>query len=186
MGIRRPLWLIFVAAAAILVAMTFVVSETTRHAAAVAEVTRLGGNVQTTQGGPDWLRRIVGHRLMSVFDRDTVVNLGGTETTDADLEVLTRLRGVERLSLAGTQVTDVGMAQIGRLTGLKALDLGGTGVTDDGIAQLERLSALEFLYLDGTEVTDAGLHHLEHLHHLRTLAVEGTAVTEPGVAGQVR
>lgn len=174
------LFSLVVASALLIIALTALTTSTRQHAA-IAEITRLGGKVQTTQGGPDWLRRLVGHRLMSIFDRATVVNLSDTETTDADLDVLTRLRGVERLALARTKVTDFGMAGIGRLTGLKALDLGGTQVTDEAMAHLDELRHLEFLYLNGTTVTDVGLVQLEQLHNLRTLAVEGTAVSEAGV-----
>ena len=115
----RPLWLFFVATSAVLVAVVSTLATSVRQRAAIAEVTRLGGNAQTTQGGSEWIRKVVGHRLMSVLDRATVVNLSGTETTDADLEILDRLRGIERLALARTKVTDGGMPGIGRLTGLK-------------------------------------------------------------------
>ncbi|MCC7420181.1 MAG: hypothetical protein IT428_07875 [Planctomycetaceae bacterium] len=178
---RPPRLLSLVAASTLLIVSVTILVNTTRQHAAITEITRLGGNVQTTQGGPDWLRRLVGHRLMSVLDRATVVKLSGTETTDADLELVGHLRGVERLAVARTKVTDVGMTGIGRLTGLKALDLGETVITDIGVAHLAQLRNLEFLYLEGTAVTDTGLAHLKHLPNLRTLAVEGTAVSEAGV-----
>lgn len=182
MSSRKPsrLWILLTAAAVLLIAFVAFLDGLVRQHAAVFEVTRLGGNVQTTQGGPKWLRPLLGRRLMSNFDRATVVNLSGTETTDADLDVLARLRGVERLALARTKITDAGMPKIGRLVRLKALDLGGTQVTDAGIAHLAELRNLEFLYLEGTAATDVGLAHLERLHNLRTLVVERTAVTDAG------
>ena len=152
-----------------------------RRQSAIAGIEQLGGRVVPTRGGPDWLRRLVGHRAMRIFDRATVVNLSGTDTSDADLSLLTRLDGVERLNLKGTAITDRGMATLSRLRELKALDLSGTAISDAGLAHVAELTALEYLYLSGTAVTDSGLAHLEGLSKLRHLSVEDTEVTADGV-----
>jgi hypothetical protein len=176
-----PFWLPVLAAVAFLFTVVSMMAAAIRHHAAIAEIDRLGGNVQTTQGEPDWLRRLLGHRLKSFFERATVVNLSGTQTADSDLDVLNQLRGVERLALRNAPISDAGLERIGRLTGLKALDLGGTQVTDQGIAHLAGLRDLEYLYLEHTEIRNAGLTHLERLHHLRTLALTGTEITDIAV-----
>ena len=127
-----------------------------RQQTAISRIEQLGGRVLTTQGGPVWLRRLVGNRAMRPFDRATLVNLSETDAEDADLELLTRLRGVERLNLSGTRITDEGLSRVAELHGLKALDLSGTEVTDAGLMHLTRLTELEYLYVDGTRVTNAG------------------------------
>jgi hypothetical protein len=149
--------------------------------AAIAEFDRLGGVVSLQNGGPDWLRRIVGNNAMRVFKGVYLVNLSETETKDADLAHLQAMREVERLNLANVPVTDAGLAHLNGLTKLAALDLSGTEVTDSGLIHLGGLTNLQFLYLDGTQVTDAGLRHLDGLRYLRELSVSETGVTEAGI-----
>ena len=155
---RKPLpgWMVLAPALMLLTACCVPFSWFARQRQAIARIEALGGRVQTTQGAPDWLRGIAGHRLARVFDRATVVNLSETPTTDVDLAVLHDLWGIERLSLAGTRVSDAGMPAIAHLSQLKALDLNRTAVSDAGLARLTALTRLEYLYLDGTRVTAAG------------------------------
>jgi len=153
-----------------------------RQRTAIAEIEKLGGVVSLQNGGPDWLRRIVGNETMRFFDGVYLVNLSKTLATDPDLESLQAMSEVERLNLANVPVTDSGLACLKGLTDLAALDLSGTNVTDTGLIHLRELTRLRYLYLTGTRVTDAGLRHLMRLQNLRQLSVGGTNVTDAGIA----
>lgn len=154
-----------------------------RQQAAVAQIQRLGGRVRPLKRGPGWLRRMLPDRMFKVFDGVYLVNLRGTEATDADFACLEQMRGLQRLNLSHTRLTDAGLIHLEGLNELKALDLSDTQVSDAGLASLSGLSRLEYLYLDRTAVTDAGLVHLHSLSHLQHLSVEETGVTDRGIAG---
>jgi Leucine-rich repeat (LRR) protein len=153
-----------------------------RQQTAIAEIEKLGGVVSLKNGGPDWLRRIVGNETMRCFDGVYLVNLSETQAADSDLENLQAMTEVERLNLANVPVTDSGLVHLQDLTDLAALDLSRTKVTDTGLIHLRKLPHLRYLYLGGTRVTDAGLRHLLGLPELRQLSVEGTDVTDAGIA----
>jgi hypothetical protein len=128
--------------------------------------------------------------------------LAGTAVSDAGLEHLRALAGLEELDLHRTGVagpglgslaglplrrlslgaTAVGDADLARLAGLplETLVLGGTQVGDAGIAQLRGLP-LRRLDLSGTRVTDAGLGALAGLARLEFLDLSGTAVSDRGL-----
>jgi len=90
-----------------------------------------------------------------------IVELGGTQVTDAGLVHLTGLTKLEELHIPGTQITDAGLVHLKGLTNLKGLDLGGTQVTDAGLVHLKGLTNLKWLNLNGTQVTDAGVAELK-------------------------
>ena len=180
--ISRRGWLVIVALLLLAIIMGIRVGMTFRNQqAAIAEFERLGGVVSLQNGGPDWLRRIVGNNTMRIFSGVYLVNLSDTEIKDADLANLQEMTEVERLNLANVSVTDAGLAQLEGLSNLAALDLSGTNVTDAGLIHLGGLTHLRFLYLDGTQVTDTGLIQLEGLKNLRQLSVDETNVTDSGI-----
>jgi hypothetical protein len=128
-----------------------------RKQTTIAEIERLGGVVSLQDGGPDWLRRIVGNKTMRFFEGVYLVNLRETQATDSDLAKLQAMTEIERLNLASASVSDTGLAHLKGLTHLAALDLSGTKVTDAGLRHLIGLSDLRQLSVDGTKVTDAGV-----------------------------
>jgi hypothetical protein len=148
---------------------------------AIREIERLGGRVLTTHGEPAWLLWLTGNRSFRMFEKATVVNLSETAITDADLDHLAKLNGLERLNLGETEITDTGLEHLEMLTGLKALDLSGTQITGKGLEHLSNLTNLEYLYLAGTQIADVDLHYLDGLLKIRHLDVAGTAVTIEGV-----
>jgi len=101
--------------------------------------------------------------------------------TDADLEHLKGLTGLERLDLDHTKVTDAGLVHLKGLTALQWLELWGTQVTDAGLEDLKGLQSLQRLSLSYTQVTDAGLAHLKGLTALQGLYLMGTQVTDAGL-----
>ena len=113
---------------------------------------------------------------------DIGLHLATAKVTDAHLEQVKALGPkVAILNLRGTEVTDAGLAHLAGLTGLVKLHLEKTKVTDAGLEHLKGLENLESLNLYGTEVTDAGLAHLEGLKKLKKLYLWQTKVTDEGV-----
>ena len=108
-----------------------------REQRVVCEVDTLGGWVGMLQGGPDWLRHLVGDKRMQVFDRVLDVSLCETTITDAGLADLRKLSNLTTLSLEGTDITDAGLAHLRELTNLRYLILERTGVTDAGAKSLQ-------------------------------------------------
>jgi Planctomycete cytochrome C/Leucine Rich repeat len=89
------------------------------------------------------------------------VDLARSQVTDAGLDTLTKMTGLERLHLENTKVTDAGIAKLGALASLEYLNLYGTKTTDAGIAKLEGAKGLKKLYVWQTGVTQNGAKALE-------------------------
>jgi hypothetical protein len=84
--------------------------------------------------------------------------------------------------LGEKRITDAGLEHLRRLTGLETLELHGQQITDAGLERLKNLSRLQQLSLSGEGITDAGLKHLEGLQQLRNLHLFQTRVTPAGIA----
>ncbi|MSR56513.1 MAG: hypothetical protein EXS05_02430 [Planctomycetaceae bacterium] len=151
-----------------------------RQQAALREIERLGGSVQSREGGPAWLRRRIGDGWMIGFDEvDRVVFY---ETiTDADLVHLEPLTRLKELHLGEARVTGAGLYHLRGMTSLVELSLGDTQVADVGLAYLNKLTSLQMLYLDGTPITDDGLTHLAALAQLKELNLSNTRITDAGL-----
>ncbi len=116
------------------------------------------------------------------LDELTLLDLTGTNATDAVLEEIRCLRHLAMLGLARTRITDAGLAQIRSLSELQILDLGRTAVTDAGLAQIQKLDQLEYLILTEINITDAGLTHLKSMKRLKTLVLTNDlTITADGV-----
>lgn len=164
-----------------------------------------GGDVETRQGGPTWLRKIIGNDFMRVFDEILGVavsnasfgdsglywlqgqthlkrlNLKETGVGNAGLAVLATMPRLTQLELDRTQMTDAGLAALAGLVELESLSLSDTGVSDAGIDRLRALPRLERLSLDGTAVTDAGTHSLTQCPALEVLHLRRTQITDSGL-----
>jgi hypothetical protein len=179
----RPSWIFSVSAVIALLAIGLRVGlPMYRELAAKAALMKFDGDVETENGGPDWLRRWIGDRRMEPFDHVTSVNLQSRAVTDSDL---TPLHDLPQLWLLGldedADVTDATLENLRSLHNLNTLFLSGTGITDDGLVNLTRLPRLEFLDISGTAVTDTGLRNLGGLHSLESLDLDGTRVSDAGV-----
>ncbi|MCE9543961.1 MAG: hypothetical protein K8T25_00325 [Planctomycetia bacterium] len=135
---------------------------------------------------PNWPAWVVDLLGLDYFGNVTHVSWRQTSTTDADIEKLKCLSGLEELVLYETNVTDAGMAHLSNLNHLRKLVIAHTQVGDSGVEHLTTLTNLEYLDLTATLVTDASLEHLRHFKQLNTLHLEGTKVTEAGVAKLVQ
>ncbi|HVF30726.1 MAG TPA: amidohydrolase family protein, partial [Pyrinomonadaceae bacterium] len=134
-------------------------------AAAVAEIQKLGGRIETNAGGGV-----------------VKIDLNNAKLTDNDLRHIERFHELEWLDLRITPVTDEGVARLGGLRKLKFLNLFRTGLSDKGLASLQGLNNLETLLIGRTLITDAGLKNLESFSKLRKLSVFQTAVSDAGLS----
>ena len=88
---------------------------------------------------------------------------------------------VQNLDFSNSGVTDADLDRLPDMPGLDRLYLKDTAVTDAGLANLPEMFSIRYLNLFGTEVTDAGLQHLEELFTLEQVYLSETAVTLEGV-----
>lgn len=110
-----------------------------------------------------------------------VLQLMGTNVTDADLVHLRGLAKLEALSLKRTAVTGSGLAQLASLRKLGFINLADTKLTDAEMRELGKLPGITGLNLSNTKITDAGLIHLKSMSRLTKLNLTGTAVTDAGI-----
>ncbi|MBL7188601.1 MAG: hypothetical protein ISS70_19935 [Phycisphaerae bacterium] len=96
-------------------------------------------------------------------------------------EPISRLTGLQMLSLNDTGVTDEGLEHIRSLRSLRVLELRESTVGSRGLAVLKDLPALEYLDLH-TGVTDAGLKHVGEHPNLRWLRIRTGNMWGPGLA----
>ena len=89
---------------------------------------------------------------------------------------------VTSLDLDDTQITDAGLQEVAKLQGLETLWLGRTKITDEGLKEVAKLQKLETLSLGGTKITDVGLKEVAKLQNLMGLQLMVTKVTKAGVA----
>jgi hypothetical protein len=111
-----------------------------------------------------------------------VLQLIGTNVTDADLVHLRGLAKLESLGLRSTAVTGAGLAQLTSLRKLGYINLADTKLTDAQMPALGKLAGITGLNLSNTKITDAGLIHLKSMSRLTKLNLTGTAVTDAGIA----
>ena len=89
--------------------------------------------------------------------------------TDAGLEAISRLAGLETLAIGSPAITDQGLTFLKKLGKLKELHLSAPQVSNAGVGALASLGALESLTLRTPGVTLSGLNQLKALGHLRWL-----------------
>ena len=152
-----------------------------RTQSVIREFERIGCEVVTEHGGPEWLREWIGNKRMKMFNKVVSLKLSRGPVSDADLEHLKRLTNLRYLTLGETQVTDAGLEHLKRLTNLHYLTIGNLQVSDAGLKHLKELPNLAELSLDGTLVSDAGLEHLEEMTNLQSVWLRNTQVTDDGV-----
>lgn len=118
-----------------------------------------------------------------------LLDLGGTQMTDARLAHLAGLTNLEVLGLHKTQVRGPGLIHLKGMKRLQTLFLDQSRLTDPGLAAgasgIKGLERLSDLGLSGTEVGDTGLAAatdvLKDLKGLRFLGLSGTCVSDAGL-----
>jgi len=152
-----------------------------RQQAAIREIEQAGGQVDTEEGGPEFLRDRIGDDLMQSFDKVVGVDLDGSENPHAAFPRLKGLVHLRSLSLVDTPVGDSELVNLNGLRELTSLLLDDTSVSDAGLIHLHRLLNLQELSLTDTQVGDAGLVHLKGLTSLVYLDLAGTQITDAGL-----
>ena len=122
-----------------------------------------------------------------------LLELGTTAITDAGLEQIKRLEGIEQLELPrygdplhdspfwnelhAERITDAGLRHVGAMTSVKKLYISGGGITDAGLvhlANMQKLTQLEFGACPG--IRGPGLATLAKLPQLEFLDLGNTHV----------
>jgi hypothetical protein len=140
----------------------------------IARLEALRAECGTTIVAPDWLRRLLGDRWLTPFERLTSVFFNhyprsDLNLADEDLSFLADLTNVEHLSLNRTRVTDDALVHLEGLRSLRILGLVDTDITDDAVEHLMKLTQLQELDLYRTQVTADGVNRLRTLPNLRSL-----------------
>lgn len=79
------------------------------------------------------------------------------QVSDADLDSIVHLAGLEELYLCGEGLTDAALLSISSLTNLKRIYLYQTAISDRGLVYLQGLQGLRGLTSSGNSITDEGL-----------------------------
>jgi len=136
------------------------------------------------QGGlhENWVIKILPFlEQQALFDRfDLDLPIARTAVSDAGMEQIAKIDGIERVFLGDTSISDDGVAQLAKLPNVVVLDLSYTDVTDTGLKHLRSSTQLEQLDLSDTRVSDRGCVWLGELHALRKLYIGGTWLSENG------
>jgi N-acyl-D-aspartate/D-glutamate deacylase/Leucine-rich repeat (LRR) protein len=106
------------------------------------------------------------------------VTLARTPVTDAQLEFLALLPGLEKLDLQATDLGQAGLAAVAKLTRLKELNLSNTTISDPALVGLQKLTGLQVLLLNNVPVQ--GLH-LGSFPALRRVALAGSRLNDAGL-----
>jgi hypothetical protein len=168
---------------------------------AVAAIRALGGvvvydyedrawrsrNATAEPPGPVWARRLLGVDFLAdvvavgCVGHAVSTGLSRMPFTDAWLEHIGKLRGLERLDLQRSRVSDAGLERLEGLTRLRELNLTHTKITDAGMERIGKLAGLEVLSLECTAISDSGVKNLRELTRLRELDLGLAPVTEVGL-----
>lgn len=125
------------------------------RAQAIIRIAELGG--RTAPPAPtagDWI---------------VLLDLSGTQVTDADLGLLEALPRLQHLDLSGTRITDEGLKHVAVLKALSSLKLKKTAVTGAGLGKLRSLPQLGHLEVTGTRLQESDLVKLKGMKSLRTV-----------------
>lgn len=104
------------------------------------------------------------------------------EVDDGSLAGLAAVGGhVAVLDLSGTNVTDAALKEVAKLERLVKLDLHETPVGDAGVRHLSGLKHLRYLNLYGTQVGDAAVEAIAGIGGLKRIYLWGSKVSAKGV-----
>ena len=110
------------------------------------------------------------------------LDLSFTLITDAGMEQLSTLKGVEHLNLQSAELlTDTAIAHIRGWKKLRSLNLRGTDITDTSMEYVAGLTALESLDVSYTQVTNNGMEFLAPLNRIEQLSIGGNKISGPGL-----
>jgi hypothetical protein len=152
-----------------------------RQVALRSEIKRLGGWLEMSWVGPDWLHRFVGLELSDKLRRVDGFELSGPNVTDSDVRIVLGGPPIESVGLHDTRITAGGLSNLSMQPGLKGLAITRSAMTDGGLVHVVSLNELVVLNLSRTRVTDEGLARLRPLVKLESLSLDGTSITDRGL-----
>ncbi|WP_405380809.1 c-type cytochrome domain-containing protein [Maribacter sp. LLG6340-A2] len=100
------------------------------------------------------------HYLHALAPQITLLDLGGTQVTDAVCEALAQLPHLTRLQLDHTQITGSQLEQLKNLQHLKTLNLSYTPFDEDHLSTLAEFKALEHVVLFHPDVEKTGTTYI--------------------------
>lgn len=193
----RTLLILTTAVAIALAYWTRVQQSVRDQKVAAARIVALGGKTKTreTRRVWPWVHKLVGEE----FFRDVVdINLNGTLATDADLELIGKLRSMKLLSVEGaaqrhcglepllphnpkhlpSQISSAGIRRLGPQPNLEIARLARTPITDEAMEMIALWPQLELLDLSQTNVTSVGVIRLGKLKRLNMLSLQQTGIDD--------
>ena len=153
------------------------------------------GTVRFENGGPQWLRDLVGGEALQFLNRLTAIDLYDRQNphdksyqrneslVDAWLDRLADLPDLVSLDLANTSMSGPGLKVVGTLKNLERLNLTLTPITDPHLEHLRGLTKLRVLSLASAKCTGEGFRFLGHLQQLENANFHFTPVNDAGLAG---
>ena len=123
--------------------------------------------IGTIPGSPAWLRPFADSTTFS--DIGHLSFQGQHPFTDAEMETLSHLPRLHRLSLHGTRITNAGLKHLSNLQELDTLSLKSTEISDEGLVHLSGLQNLTTLQLSNSKVSRRGAKALSELRGLEVL-----------------
>jgi len=117
--------------------------ETRQQSEAAAVIKNHGGRVEFVPISfqPEWVTRMTGDDLRYV----RAIEWNPDELTDADIEAIGCLKGLQELVLNTQELTDARLKQLRIPQDLNALVIVGAGISDTGLERLKELNALHIL-----------------------------------------
>ncbi len=153
------------------------------------------GTVHFENGGPQWLRDIVGDDDMHVFDRLTGIDINDRQSphdktykrndniTDDWLSLLKFTPDLTTLDIANTGIKGPGLKEVGKLKNLETLNLTLTAITDEYLEPLQDLTNLRVLGLASAQCSGEGFRFFDKLKQLENANFHFTPVNDAGLAG---
>ncbi len=162
-----------------------------RQGHALSMISRWGGDVRSYRRGDKETLRVrldkkwnggdAGLAELLFVGRVTWMSMETAPITDAGLQSIQSLVGLERLYLGQTRITGEGLSSLKNLKNLRHLSLRYLDIQDQALRQLVHLQQLDSLGLDDTPITDAGLRHLQLVPRLQSLWLDRTRITAEGL-----
>lgn len=120
------------------------------------------GRVEVKRAGDTSSIAVKSLKMLPAGRFDVVgIDLGNSKALGGDaLTKVAGLKNVAILNLTGTNVTDAGLAPLQGMSGLNVLVISQTGITDAAVPYLKGLQGLGSLDLEGTKISAAGVKEL--------------------------
>lgn len=99
--------------------------------------------------------------LKEVKDQLVVLNLSKMPVTDADLNIISQFKNLEKINLNFTSVHGNGLASLKSLTQLQSLSLSGTTITKEALNPILSLPALNEVFIWNTPIKENEKAELE-------------------------